>query len=306
MMTEELMTRPEMAYIDSWLAVAYEVYDKNRRTLFEYVTPTLRRRLVDGQWKNVEFWPQLDMYRDWPRIERAISRRDQALAIINAAEAIWAENGCWSRFFLVTNGNGHVHRERNCPTCYPTTRFAWLVELAGADETEMVATYGSDACTVCFPSAPTMKGWGSSKSKRDKQAAKDERAAKAAARRAKEEAKQIDLKVIGVRTVNEAISELGYALDLIKWSPTTECGNPEYRAKKEAAIPLIIAALAVKFERPEEEILAEYTEKSRKRKLKQYKEALIRGSWPHMTEQEKIDFEASMKAGIELCSKGAC
>lgn len=61
----------------------------------------------------------------------------------------------WSRFFLVTNGNGHVHSSMRCSTCFDTTRFAWLPELSGASEHEAVAEYGDMMCTVCFPSAPT-------------------------------------------------------------------------------------------------------------------------------------------------------
>lgn len=64
----------------------------------------------------------------------------------------------WKRYFVVAGG--HIHRERSCSSCYPTTVFGWLPELSGCDETEMVAKYGETACTVCFPDAPTMKGWG--------------------------------------------------------------------------------------------------------------------------------------------------
>ncbi len=60
----------------------------------------------------------------------------------------------WNRYFLVTNGNGHVHREMTCRTCYPTTQYAWLPELSGCDEAEMITEFGEKACTVCFPDAP--------------------------------------------------------------------------------------------------------------------------------------------------------
>lgn len=60
----------------------------------------------------------------------------------------------WNRYFLVTNNNGHVHRGMGCSTCFPTTEYAWLVELASCDEAEMIEEFGEKACTVCFPDAP--------------------------------------------------------------------------------------------------------------------------------------------------------
>lgn len=61
----------------------------------------------------------------------------------------------WNRYFLVTNGNGHVHRGLDCSTCFRTTEYAWLVSLADCDENAMIEEWGERACTVCFPTAPT-------------------------------------------------------------------------------------------------------------------------------------------------------
>jgi len=63
--------------------------------------------------------------------------------------------GRWNRYFLVSNDNGHVHRGTNCSTCFVTTQYSWLVELADCDEDAMIEEWGERACTVCFPSAPT-------------------------------------------------------------------------------------------------------------------------------------------------------
>jgi hypothetical protein len=60
----------------------------------------------------------------------------------------------WNRAFLVKASNGHVHKSQDCSTCFPTTEFAWLPQLSGADETEIVEAAGETACTVCYPSAP--------------------------------------------------------------------------------------------------------------------------------------------------------
>lgn len=83
-------------------------------------------------------------------IERDI---DLANERITELDRIWAEHG-WNRYFLVTNSNGHVHRGMSCSTCFATTEYAWLVELADCDEAEMIEEFGEKACTVCFPDAP--------------------------------------------------------------------------------------------------------------------------------------------------------
>lgn len=67
----------------------------------------------------------------------------------------FARRGGWSRYYLVTNKSGHVHRELTCSTCYPDTQYAWLPSLSGCDERAMVDVWGECACTVCFPNAPT-------------------------------------------------------------------------------------------------------------------------------------------------------
>ena len=60
----------------------------------------------------------------------------------------------WSRFYLVTNSNGHIHSSMHCSTCYWDTSFAWLTELSGLTEAEAVAEYGEILCSICYPSAP--------------------------------------------------------------------------------------------------------------------------------------------------------
>lgn len=63
----------------------------------------------------------------------------------------------WSRFFLVTQANGHIHSSMNCQTCNRNgsfTAFSWLPTLSGLGEEQAVAEHGAILCTVCFPSAP--------------------------------------------------------------------------------------------------------------------------------------------------------
>ena len=60
----------------------------------------------------------------------------------------------WTRAFLVLASNGHVHSSMDCNTCFPTTRYNWLVQYSNDDENTIVEDAGQDACTVCYPSAP--------------------------------------------------------------------------------------------------------------------------------------------------------
>jgi hypothetical protein len=98
--------------------------------------------------------------------------------------------GGWTRAFLATSAGGHIHSSRECSTCYETTQFFWFTDLSGHDEAEIVAKAGSDACTVCYPSAPVndLKRPRSIFSDDEKaaQQARDERAQKAAAKKALE------------------------------------------------------------------------------------------------------------------------
>jgi hypothetical protein len=60
----------------------------------------------------------------------------------------------WSRFFLVTSSDGHIHSSMFCSTCRAGTEFGWLPELSGKTEAEAVKAHGPLLCTVCYPSAP--------------------------------------------------------------------------------------------------------------------------------------------------------
>jgi hypothetical protein len=66
----------------------------------------------------------------------------------------------WSRFFVVTSSNGHIHSSRACSTCYPTTTYGWLPNLSGKTEAEAIKHFGPAAealCSVCFPNAPVAR-----------------------------------------------------------------------------------------------------------------------------------------------------
>lgn len=66
----------------------------------------------------------------------------------------YRDRGGWTRGFLVTSSNGHVHKTRHCSTCLPTTEFALLPHYSGGTEEQLVSDAGEKACTTCYPSAP--------------------------------------------------------------------------------------------------------------------------------------------------------
>ena len=93
------------------------------------------------------------------RLEEAERRARWASVIIDritreVEEPLHAEfrrRGGWSRYFMV--GGGHLHR-RGCHTLRPTTMVGWMPSDSGKDESEVIGTWDSTACTKCFPDAP--------------------------------------------------------------------------------------------------------------------------------------------------------
>lgn len=167
--------------IDTELARIWAEIEKVRRWLNSDLAHMASRWLYEG---------------DRPAIEARIAEREAAIEALRAeARPFEIEylRRPWKRYFLVTNGNGHVHRGMGCSTCYSTTLYAWLIDLADCDEAAMVAEYGEMACTVCFPAAPTMKGFGDGTSARARRTAAElaEREAEKARKAAEKAAKAI-------------------------------------------------------------------------------------------------------------------
>lgn len=125
-----------------------------------------------------------------------IAEKQAELKVLNekivAAHDEFSDRGGWTRYWIVTNTNGHVHRNMNCSTCFPTTQYAWLPELAGSDDKKVVELAGCSACTVCFSDAPVEAfNRPSQIEEPDKKKAREEREAKKAERDAKKAAKAI-------------------------------------------------------------------------------------------------------------------
>ncbi len=87
-------------------------------------------------------------------IEGARARIAAENARLAPFAAEWERRGGWSRALLVTNADGHIHSSTACPTLRPSTLIAWLPELSGATEEQIIAHAGHMACTVCYPDAP--------------------------------------------------------------------------------------------------------------------------------------------------------
>lgn len=79
-----------------------------------------------------------------------ISRLERQMDMLDEE---WARRP-WSRFFVVRNNNGHIHSNRECSTCFPTTSWGWLPNLSGKTEADAVYSEGPNLCSICFPSAP--------------------------------------------------------------------------------------------------------------------------------------------------------
>jgi len=87
------------------------------------------------------------------KIEKIESEINKVNVEIIKLNAIYNQDP-WTRAFLVINSNGHVHSSMDCNTCFPTTRYNWLIQYSNDDEKTIVEDAGQDACTICYPSAP--------------------------------------------------------------------------------------------------------------------------------------------------------
>lgn len=177
-----------------WAPIA----DRQRQALVEGLDAerelSMAQALVDTPIRITTTWAQFEVDRAKhavetlpARIEKLLAKETEARIEQEPFKAEWNRRGGWTRAYLVvTNGQGHVHRTTSCSSCYPTTQFAWLTELSGADEQEIVDQAGERACTHCYASAPVALRLDRptqlfSEKEKAQQAARDERAAKRAA-----------------------------------------------------------------------------------------------------------------------------
>ena len=209
----------------------------------------------------------------------AIAESQEALK-----EAYATKNTCdaefnarpWSRFWLVTNTGGHVHRNMNCTTCFPTTRYAFLPDYSGSTDAQLIEAGGSSICSVCFPDAPvdTWNRAGTIEAP-DKKAAREERERAKEEREAKKAAKAIaspdgtTLRLGGKwgETITTESRAQSIVVDFLSTELAIEAGkysiaNKEYRAEKESDSELLLVALAHKRNQSKDEVLADLKKKA--------------------------------------------
>jgi hypothetical protein len=120
------------------------------------------------------------------------AERDELITERETLDDEYRGRGTWTRYFLVTNTNGHVHTSTECDTCFDDTDFGWLTQFSGTEQDEMGKLSGEAACARCFPNLPAEV----MQAKRDARidtpkriAEREERDAAKAAREAKKAAK---------------------------------------------------------------------------------------------------------------------
>lgn len=188
------------------------------------------------------------------RLEKELPGLEAAWEAAREAEAPFhaefERRGGWTRAFLViTKGTGHVHKSTRCNTCYPTTEFNWLIELADHDEDEIVELAGERACTICYPSAPVdVRNRPTQLFSKDEIAAKAAREERAAAKAAKDAQKIIveGFEDFGrsstkeFKTARAVTNQIAAHLSTLCWY-----GPANFR-EEERNIPRLRAALAAK------------------------------------------------------------
>jgi len=98
--------------------------------------------------------PSFDASRLENQLRQLREQYDEANNKALELEKNWADNGFWSRAFIVINHNGHIHKSMKCSTCFITTKFDFLPNYSGSDEMDIIKAAGEMACTVCYPHAP--------------------------------------------------------------------------------------------------------------------------------------------------------
>lgn len=255
-----------------------EIATKNISQWKPYVTDEAKAKLPAD---NFSYWEKR-----LGEMETIIAGSKDAITTSTAAlrEATAIKNTCdaefnsrpWSRFWLVTNAGGHVHRNMNCTTCFPTTRYAFLPDYSGSTDAELIEAGGSSICSVCFPDAPvdTWNRAGTIEAP-DKKAAREERERAKAEREAKKTAKAIanpdgtSIRLGGKwgETVATESRAQSIVVEFLSTELAIEAGkysipNKEYRAEKKADSELLVVALAHKRNQTKDEVLVDLNKKA--------------------------------------------
>jgi hypothetical protein len=95
------------------------------------------------------------------RVAAYQAKLDEIKVQIEPFDTEYDDRGGWTRYLLVTNRGGHLHRMAAdgyryvCHTLRPgRTRVFLLAESSGMANAEVVERYSFTACSKCFPEAP--------------------------------------------------------------------------------------------------------------------------------------------------------
>jgi hypothetical protein len=217
---------------------------------------------VDTLEPQLSEWGQLQFADAVKRLKEKFEQRNAVAEERRPLDALYQQHQ-WSRFFLVTNTNGHIHKTMYCHTCFEDTRFQWLPNLSGLTEANAVQQEGEILCTACFPTAPV--DWTRGVARRDLEA----RAARAAAK-AEREAKKLAKALLPdggvfrfknerITTLHTAKAELKRELEWQKYYP-----NATHAFAPVEEIQRLIEAIAAKEGKTAQEVEVETKQKVNK------------------------------------------
>lgn len=265
-MTTSPNTRRQPADIDAELALTYSMMAQARETI------SRANRVLDDNSGYVSESRKADALEriNEAELELASLREDAA-----PLEAEYAERR-WSRFYLVTNGNGHVHRSMACSTCFPTTTFHWVTDLSGATDSEAIEEYGEKMCTTCYPDAPADPRH-RAPGRRDREALDAKAAEKAAKLNAKLEKAILPdgspLRLQGLAsdpsTLVAAQRTLASELGSLLWYGETHPSAADWKAN----VDTLVLAIAAKTGQDAAQLLADAQAKAEKKHAKDTREA---------------------------------
>lgn len=203
------------------------------------------------------------------RVEAA---QEAASAIYAETEPYQAEYASrpWTRAWKVTNVGGHIHNDMGCSTCYFSTQFAWLPQVSGLDESEIVELAGEAACSVCYTSAPVeTRSRPTRLFTQSEVAAQAEREAKAAAKIARE-AKRLEKAILPSgeplvvnlgssypEHIKTLVTARTLLTDAIAWG---------FYSLDQFDYPILIAAIASKEGKSESQVIEEAKKRASKRR----------------------------------------
>lgn len=119
----------------------------------------------------------------------------------------------WSRYYHVTNQNGHIHSSMRCSSCFDTTEYGWRTDLSGLSEAEVVEREAYNACSVCMPIAPAEQKAARARYNREQREA---RAADKAAIKADKDAAKAERARKHVEKVAKALCEITGEVELFE------------------------------------------------------------------------------------------